>query len=140
MFTALTPESVIEERVAAFLRHDFSAIFHSYHGDAPFLHFFPDCTTYLSYAEAEIAGHFVIKACQLLRISVHGETAFVLFKQSLQHKGEECESFEIARCQHVDGSGWFYWAGLRLEAGRFPNDYLSCPWEELFAAGNNLWI
>lgn len=140
MFTALTPEALIQERVAAFMRHDFRSIFHSYHADAPFLHFFPDCDAYLSYAETEIAHSFTIESCQVLRASQDGETAYILFTQRLNHKGIACESVEIARCQRGPGEGWLFEAGLRLDPLRLPADFLTCPWEELFPAGNDLWI
>lgn len=140
MFTALTPESLIQERVAAFQRCDFSSIFYSYHTDAPFLHFFPDCDTYLAYAEAEIASSFVIESCQILRSTQQEETAYVLFRQRLRHQGVVCDSFEIARCQRGAGERWFFEAGLRLDERKFPGDFLACSWEDLFAAGSDLWI
>ena len=140
MILALTPEALIQERVAAFMCHDFRAIFHSYHPDAPFLHFFPDSEAYLAYAAAEIADTFQITACQILRTCQQGETAEVLFRQHLIHKGEDIDSLEIARC-HCDEHGkWFFVAGLRLDALKLPADLLCCSWDELLAAGNDLWI
>jgi uncharacterized protein YchJ len=140
MISALTPEILIQERVVAFRHHDFLAIFHSYHPDAPFLHFFPDCETYLAYATAEIAGSFQISACEILRSCQHGETAEILFRQRLHHKGEVLDSLEIGRC-HRDADGmWFFVAALRLDPLKMPTDLLHCPWDELLAAGNDLWI
>lgn len=139
MILALTPETLIQERVAAFMRHDFRAIFHSYHPDAPFLQFFPDSDTYLTYAEAEIAGTFSITDCQILRSYQLEETVQVLFRQRLIHKGEVLDSLEIARCRRDEGT-WFFVAGLRLDALKLPTDLLHCAWDELLAAGNDLWI
>lgn len=140
MFAALTPQSLIQERVAAFQRHDFSAIFESYLADAPFRQFFPDCASYRLYAEAEIAGIFVIESCQIIRVKEEGGLAFVLFSQRLHHRGTTFESVEIARCQQVAGDMWYFAAGLRLDPSKLPADILLCPWEELFALGNDLWI
>jgi uncharacterized protein YchJ len=140
MILALTPEALIQERVAAFMRHDFRAIFHSYHPDASFLHFFPDCDTYLVYAAAEIVDTFSITACQILRSCQQGETADVLFRQQLIYKGEVVDSLEIARCHRDKHGKWFFMAGLRLDALKLPEDLLHCSWDELIAAGNDLWI
>lgn len=140
MISALTPEALIQERAAAFMQHDFRAIFHSYHPDAPFLHFFPDCDAYLAYAEAEIVDNFSISACQILRSWQQGETAEVLFRQRLIHKGEISDSLEIARCHREDHGKWFFVAGLRLDTLKLPADLLHCCWDELVAAGNDLWI
>ena len=140
MIRALTPETLIQERVAAFMQQDFRAIFHSYHPDAPFLHFFPDCDTYLAYATTEIAGIFEISTCEILRTFQHDEKAEVLFRQRLFHKGVVLDSFEIGRCRRaVDGS-WFFVAALRLDLLKLPVDLQSCSWEDLHAAGNDLWI
>ena len=140
MILALTPEALIEERVAAFRQQDFRAIFHSYHLDAPFLHFFPDCDAYLAYAATEIAGTFSISACQILRSNQQGDTAEVLFRQRLIYKDEVMDSLEIARC-HCDEHGkWLFVAGLRLDVRKLPADPLDCSWDELLAAGNDLWI
>lgn len=140
MISALTPERLIQERVAAFRQHDFRAIFHSYHSDAPFLHFFPDCDAYLAYAAAEIADTFQISDCEILRSCQQGETAEVLFRQRLILKGEILDSFEIARCHRDEHGKWFFVAGLRLDALKLPTDLLLCAWDELLAAGNDLWI
>ena len=140
MILALTPEALIQERVAAFMQHDFRAIYHSYHSDAPFLRFFPDCDTYLAYAASEIADTFQISACQILRSCQQGETTEVLFRQRLIHNGEVLDSFEIARCYREEDGKWFFVAGLRLDALKLPADLLHCSWEELHAAGNDLWI
>jgi uncharacterized protein YchJ len=140
MILALTPETLIQERVAAFRQQDFRAIFHSYHPDASFLHFFPDCDAYLAYAMAEIAGTFQITACKILRSCQQGETAEVLFQQRLNHRGVDIDSLEIARCHRDEHGKWFFVAGLRLDACKVPADLLHCSWDELFAAGNDLWI
>jgi uncharacterized protein YchJ len=140
MILALTPETLIQERVAAFMQQDFRAIFHSYHPDAPFLHFFPDCDTYLAYAAAEIAGVFQISACEILRSCQQGETAEILFRQCLHHQGEVLDSLEIGRCQRAAEGRWFFVAALRLDLRKVPADLLSCSWDELRAAGNDLWI
>lgn len=140
MISALTPEALIQERAAAFMQHDFRAIFHSYHPDAPFLYFFPDCDTYLAYAAAEIADTFSIRACEILRSSQQGETAEILFRQRLIHTGEVIDSLEIARCRRDEHGKWFFMAGLRLDARKLPSDLLLCSWDDLLAAGNDLWI
>ena len=140
MILALTPETLIEERAAAFLQQDFRAIFHSYHPEAPFLHFFPDCDSYLAYATAEIAGVFQISSCEILRTCQQQETAEVLFRQRLHHQGEVTDSLEIGRCCRAAGGQWFFVAALRLDPHRLPRDLQSCPWEDLCAAGNDLWI
>lgn len=140
MILALTPETLIEERVAAFIQQDFRAIFHSYHPDAPFLQFFPDCDAYLAYAATEIVDTFSISACQILRSSQQGDTAEVLFRQRLIHKGEAMDSLEIARCHRDEHGKWFFTAGLRLDPLKLPADLLHCSWDELVAAGNDLWI
>lgn len=140
MILALTPERLIEERVAAFMQQDFRAIFHSYHPDAPFHHFFPDCDAYLAYAATEIVETFSISACQILRSRQQGETAEVLFRQRLTHKGEDMDSLEIARCYRDAHGKWFFVAGLRLDPRKVPADLLHCSWAELLAAGNDLWI
>lgn len=140
MILALTPEALIQERAAAFMQHDFRAIFHSYHPDAPFLHFFPDCDSYLAYAAAEIANTIQITDCQILRSYQQGETVQILFRQRLIHKGEVFDSFEIARCHRDQHGKWFFVAGLRLDALKLPTDLLHCAWDELLAAGNDLWI
>lgn len=140
MILALTPETLIQERVAAFMQQDFLAIFHSYHSDAPFLNFFPDCDTYLAYATAEIAGIFEISACEILRTFQHDEAAEVLFRQHLRHKGEVIDSLEIGRCLRDAGGKWFFVAALRLDILKLPADIQSCSWDELRAAGNDLWI
>ena len=140
MILALTPETLIEERVAAFMQQDFEAIFHSYHPDAPFLHFFPDCDTYLAYASTEIAGLFEISACEILRTFQHDETAEVLFRQRLLHKGEVLDSLELGRCRRAADGRWFFVAALRLDLRKLPADLHSCSWDDLRAAGNDLWI
>jgi uncharacterized protein YchJ len=140
MILASTPEALIEERVAAFMRQDFLAIYQSYHQDAPFLHFFPDCDAYLVYAAEEIADTFQISACEILRSTLQGGTAEVLFRQRLVHGGEVFDSLEIARCHRDEHGHWFFAAGLRLDALKLPTDLLHCSWDELFAAGNDLWI
>ena len=140
MILALTPEALIQERAAAFMQHDFRAIFHSYHPDAPFLHFFPDCDSYLAYAATEIADTIQITDCQILRSYQQGETVQILFRQRLIHKGEVFDSFEIARCHRDQHGKWFFVAGLRLDALKLPTDLLHCAWDELLAAGNDLWI
>ena len=139
MILALTPEALIEERVAAFVQQDFRTIFHSYHPDAPFLHFFPDCDYYLAFAKAEIAGIFEISACEILRTFQQDEAAEVLFRQRLLHKGEAIDSLEIGRCQRAAGR-WFFVAALRLDILKLPADLQSCSWDDLRAAGNDLWI
>jgi uncharacterized protein YchJ len=140
MILALTPEALIQERVAAFMQQDFTAIFYSYHPDAPFLHFFPDCDTYLSYARAEIAGSFEISACEILRSWQHSETAEIFFRQRLHHQGEVLDSLEIGRCQRVADGRWFFVAALRLDLCKLPADLQACSWDDLRAAGNGLWI
>jgi uncharacterized protein YchJ len=140
MILALTPEALILERVAAFMQQDFRSIFHSYHPDAPFLHFFPDCDAYLAYAAAEIVDNYRISACEILRSFQRGATAEILFRQRLIHKGEVFDSLEIARCQHNDDGKWLYTAGLRLDARKLPADLLHCSRDELLAAGSDLWI
>ena len=140
MITALTPESLIQGRVAAFAQKDFRAIFYSYHPDAPFLHFFPDCNAYLAYAEVEIANTFLISDCRILRTRHQGETADVLFRQRLVHKGEVSDSLEIARCRREAHGNWLFEAGLRLDALKLPAEPLQCSWDLLIAAGNDLWI
>ena len=140
MIQALTPEALIKERVAAFMQQDFRAIFHSYHPDAPFLHFFPDCDTYLAYATTEIAGIFEISACEILRCCQQGETAEILFRQRLHHKGEILDSFEIGRCLRAVDGHWYFVAALRLDLPKLPADLHSCSWDDLRAAGNDLWI
>ena len=140
MILALTPETLIQERVAAFMQQDFLAIFHSYHPDAPFLHFFPDCDTYLTYATTEIAGIFEISACEILRTVQHDETAEVLFRQRLLLKGEVIDSLEIGRCQRATDGRWFFVAALRLDLRKLAADLHSCSWDDLRAAGNDLWI
>ena len=140
MTLALTPEDLIQQRVAAFMQHDFRAIFHSYHPDAPFLHFFPDCDAYLAYAAAELVDTFSISTCEILRCYQQGETADVLFTQRLKYKGEVIASLEIARCHRDEHGEWFFMAGLRLDALKLPDDLLHCSWDELLAAGNDLWI
>ncbi|MDO9080351.1 MAG: YchJ family metal-binding protein [Desulfuromonadales bacterium] len=140
MIQALTPEALIKERVAAFMQQDFQAIFYSYHPDAPFLHFFPDCDTYLSYATAEIAGIFEISACEILRSFQQGATAEILFRQRLHHQGEVLDSFEIGRCCRAVDGYWFFVAALRLDLLKLPVDLQSCSWDDLRAAGNDLWI
>ena len=140
MILALTPEALIQERVAAFREQDFRSIFHSYHPDAPFLHLFPDCDAYLAYAAAEIADNFQISACEILRSCLQGEAAEILFRQRLIHKGEVFDSLEIARCRRNEHGEWLFTAGLRLDARKLPADLLQCSWDELLAAGNDLWI
>lgn len=140
MISALTPEGLIQERVAAFKQHNFRAIFHSYHSDAPFLQFFPDCDAYLTYAAAEIVDTFQISTCQILRSSQQEETAEVLFSQRLIHQGDVIDSLEIARCRRDEHGKWFFTAGVRLDVHKLPADLLHCSWEELLAAGNDLWI
>jgi SEC-C motif domain protein len=140
MISALTPEALIQERFAAFMQHDFRAIFHSYHPDAPFLQFFPDCDAYLAYAAAEIVDTFSIRACQVLRSCQQDGTAEVFFRQQLIHKGEVIDSLEIARCRRDEHGKWLFMAGLRLDARKLPADLLRCSWDELLAAGNDLWI
>lgn len=139
MILALTPEELIKERVVAFMQHDFRAIFHSYHPDAPFLHFFPDCDSYLAYAAAELTDTFQISACQILRSCYREAKAEILFSQRLVHKGDVFDSLEIARCYREHGQ-WFFVAGLRLDVRKLPAELLHCSWDELFAAGNDLWI
>jgi len=140
MITALTPEELILGRADAFARKDFKAIFYSYHRDAPFLHFFPDCSSYLAYAEAEIANAFQLSDCRILRSAHQGETADVLFSQRLIHRGEIFDSLEIARCRSDDRGEWFFVAGLRLDALKLTEDPLHTSWDLLIAAGNDLWI
>ncbi len=140
MILALTPETLIQERVAAFMQQDFRTIFHSYHPDAPFLHFFPDCDTYLAYATEEIAGIFEISACEILRTFQYDETAEVLFHQRLLHKGDVLDSLEIGRCRRAADGRWFFVAALRLDLCKLPADLQSCSWDDLRAAGNDLWI
>lgn len=140
MITALTPEELILKRVDAFAQKDFRAIFYSYHPDAPFRDFFLDCSTYLAYAEAEIANNFQIRDCRIFRTAQQGETAYVLFSQCMIHKGEACDSLEIARCRRDDRGEWFFEAGLRLDVLKLPEDRLQCSWDVLIAAGNDLWI
>ena len=141
MITALTPEALIHGRVAAFIQNDFRSIYSSYHPDAPFLHFFPDCSTYLAYAEAEIANTFQISECRIFRTSSQGDTAHVLFSQRLIHKGGEAfDSLEIGRCRCNERGEWSFEAGLRLDVLKLPVDSLQCSWDILIAAGNDLWI
>ncbi|PKN12172.1 MAG: hypothetical protein CVU69_08220 [Deltaproteobacteria bacterium HGW-Deltaproteobacteria-4] len=140
MILALTPEILIQERVAAFMQQDFRTIFYSYHPDAPFLHFFPDCDTYLAYATAEIAGIFEISACEILRSCQHSETAEILFRQRLHLKGEVLDSLEIGRCRRAADGRWLFVAALRLDLCKLPADLQSCSWDDLRAAGNDLWI
>lgn len=140
MILALTPEALIQERVAAFVQHDFRAIFHSYHPEAPFLQFFPDCDAYLAYAATEIVGTFSISACQILRTSQQEKIAEVLFRQRLAYKGEVIDSLEIARCHRDEHGKWLFMAGLRLDTCKLPADLLHCSWDELLASGNDLWI
>jgi len=140
MILARTPEALIEERVAAFIQQDFRAIFHSYHPDAPFLNFFPDCDIYLAYATSEIAGIFQISACEILRKCLQGDTAEILFRQRWHHQGEILDSLEIGRCRRVADGRWFFVATLRLEPLKLPADLQDCLWDDLRAAGNDLWI
>lgn len=140
MILALTPEELIQERVAAFVQQDFRAIFHSYHPSAPFLHFFPDCETYLAYATTEIAGIFEISACEILRSCQQGATAEILFRQRLHYQGEVLDSFEIGRCRRDADAHWLFVAALRLDLLKLPADLLTCSWDDLRAAGNDLWI
>lgn len=140
MILALTPEALIQGRVAAVTRHDFRAIYFSYHPDAPFLNFFPDCDVYLAYAEAELAHNFQIRACRILRTSQQGETADVLFSLQLNHEGQVSDTLEIARCRCDDLGNWSFEAGLRLDALKLPAEFLHCSWAVLIAAGNDLWI
>lgn len=140
MITALTPEGLIQERVDAFRRQDFTAIFQSYHPDAPFLQFFPDCDAYLIYAAAELADTFQITDCQILRSCQQGEATEVLFCQRLIYKGEVCDSLEIARCHSNEDGQWSFVAGLRLDPLKLPDDLLHASWDKLLAAGNDLWI
>lgn len=140
MIAALTPETLIQERFTAFRQHDFRAIFHSYHPDAPFLQFFPDCKAYLAYAVTELADVFSISSCQILRSCQKGESAEILFRQRLTYKGEVIDSFEIARCHRNEQGIWLFMAGLRLDPRKLPADLLHSAWDELLAAGNDLWI
>jgi hypothetical protein len=140
MILALTPETLIEERVAAFIQQDFRAIFYSYDSEAPFLHFFPDCDTYLAYATTEIAGLYEISACEILRSCQQGATAEILFRQRLRHQGEVLDSFEIGRCRRAADGQWLFVAALRLDRSKLPADLQSCSWDELRAAGSDLWI
>lgn len=140
MILALSPEALIQERVAAFMKNDFATIFHSYHPDAPFRHFFPDSNTYRAYAEAELLNTFTISACRILRSRQQGEGAEVLFSQRLIYQGEVADSLEIARCRCDDRGYWFFVAGLRLDVSRLPLEMLQCSWDDLIAAGNDLWI
>jgi len=140
MILALTPEALIQERVAAFMQQDFKAIFHSYHPDAPFLRFFPDCDTYIAYATTEIVGTFQVSTCEILRTFEREDMAEVLFCQRLHHKGEVIDSLEIARCHRDQHGKWFFAAGLRLDTTKLPADLLSCPWDDLCTAGNDFWI
>lgn len=140
MILALTPEVLIQERVAAFMLNDFATIFHSYHPDAPFLHFFPDVNAYVAYAEAELVSTFSINAFQILRSRQQGESAEVLFSQRLLYQGEILDSLEIARCRRDGRDYWSFVAGLRLDAVKLPLEPLQCSWDVLIAAGNDLWI
>lgn len=140
MIRAFTPEGLIEGRVIAFTQKDFRAIFHSYHPDAPFLNFFPDCNTYLEYAEVEIANTYQISAFNIIRTLSQGDTAHVLFCQSMIYNGESFKSLEIARCRRGITGEWLFEAGLRLDALKLKDDPLQCSWDQLFAAGNDLWI
>lgn len=140
MILALTPEDLIQQRVAAFMQHDFRAIFHSYHPEAPFLQFFPDCEAYLAYAAAELVNTISISTCEILRCYQQGETAQVLFRQRVIYKGEVLNSLEIARCHRDKHGKWFFIAGLRLDTLKLSTDLLHCSWDELLAAGNDLWI
>lgn len=140
MIQASTPEALILGRVAALAAGDYSAIFASYHPDAPFRRFFPDLATYLAYAVSDLAGAFRVSDCRILLSRTNGERAEVLFVQIIEHGDERFESFEIGRCR-VDGDGWWsFEAGLRLDAALLPEDPARCSWDELLAAGNGLWI
>lgn len=140
MITALTPEALIHGRVAAFMQNDFRAIFNSYHPDAPFLCFFPNCNAYITYAVEEIANTFQISDCRILRTCHQGEVTDVLFRLRMIHKGEVFDSLEIGRCRRNDHGNWAFEAGLRLDVLKLPDDPLLCSWDLLIAAGNDLWI
>lgn len=140
MIQAGTPEALIHGRVAALAAGDYSAIFASYHPEAPFLRCFPDRDAYLAYAAENLAGAFRISDCRILRSRMSGEQADVLFIQTIEHGKEHFASLEIGRCR-VDGDGWWsFEAGLRLDATLLPDDPARCSWDELLAAGNGLWI
>ena len=140
MITALTPEALIHGRVAAFSRHDFRAIYSSYHPDAPFLNFFPDCDAYLAYAEEELVHHFQIRGCRILRTFQQGERTDILFSLQLNKEGIVFDTLEMARCRCDNLGIWSFEAGLRLDALKLPAEFLHCSWADLIAAGNDLWI
>jgi hypothetical protein len=50
----MTPRQLLEDRFAALVRADFTAVYATYHSDAPFLQNFPDCAAYVAFAEQQL--------------------------------------------------------------------------------------
>jgi len=118
-FTARSPTELIIDRVDAFRRGDFGAIFDSYHQDANFRRQFPDRESYIRYGWAHLGKEFRIRGCTVLREEIKGDEARVIFWLEFELHGVRHGVAELAWLQRSAGD-WRYRCGQKLTAEELP--------------------
>jgi len=93
-------QAFLQGRFAALNRHDYAAVYASYHSDAPFLQQFDDLETYLCFARQQL-GEIKVKNWQCLRQ-----------RSVAEQKVEAIIAMEIVT---AEGSRLFYEMALLIE-------------------------
>ncbi len=112
---------IIRDRFAALKTRDFSALYASYHPQAPFLEQFPDEESYLEYAQQALAG-LLVREVHIGAWRTTAEGVEVICTLNFATDGETQTLFELARLIATP-DGWRYHSAQKLTA----EDYVGKP-------------
>ena len=114
----MTIEQFLKNRFSALDSGDYSAVYASYHPDAPFLQQFSDCNTYVRYAQEHL-GEIKIKSwfCPQQRTIAVKQVEAILVMEIATAAGTQF-FYEMALLIATD-TGWSYHSAQKIGAAEF---------------------
>jgi SEC-C motif-containing protein len=120
MTPTATPSDCLRLRFDAYCCGDFAAVYASYHPQAPFLQYFPDLSSYLTFAREQLAEiELVAWQCTMER-RLDAMQAECLQIVEYTHQGAGGRMVELALLTHTN-QGWRYHSAQKLDAQDMPD-------------------
>lgn len=119
MTSITTPVDCLRQRFEAHRRGDYAAVYASYHPQAPFLQYFPDLSSYLTFAREQLADvKLVTWQCTMER-HLDGMQVECIQIVEYAHEGAISRMVELALLIDTN-QGWRYHSAQKLDAQDLP--------------------
>ncbi len=115
----MTAEELLEQRFAALASGDFKAVYATYHKESPFIQQFSDCSTYVRFAQQQLASIEVESWQALHTRQLDDQRQEYLLVMELALDGARQYFYELALLIDTE-EGWRYHSAQKLGIEDYP--------------------